>query len=277
MVVRTWGSGSVARQISSRSACGNPATDVELAVLELARAHGRRHRRRSQPRLDREGPLPGQRLVQALPERVDVEHARVRLLAAEDLRREVRERPDVAGRGQRFPRLSHGDAEVDELDPAPGREDDVRGLDVAVEDAGGVRVLERGGEGREGGERLRDGEGAALQALLERLAVRELHGQVRQPEAGIQADGHDAHDGGVGERAQRLRLAHEPHARLAVRRGLEDLEGRDHAVAHARSARERRRPSRLRRGGSSITQSPTRSPVLSTDVPSSGSLRGRGR
>src|SRR6185503_3625110 len=59
-------------------------------------------------------------------------------------------------------------------------------------------------------------------------------GQVGKTEAGILPYGHDAHDGRMAERAQGLRLADEPHARLAVRGGLEDLERRDHAVAHHR-------------------------------------------
>jgi hypothetical protein len=138
----------------------------------------------------------------------------------------------VAGGGQRFPGLRHGDAEVHQLHSAARGQDDVRGLHVAVEDAGGVGVLERGGEGREGGKRLRDRQGPALQPRLQGLAVRQLHGQVGKPEDGILPHGHDAHDGRVAERAQGLRFADEPHARFAVRGGLEDLERRDHAVAH---------------------------------------------
>ena len=168
---------------SPRAAPAGTPRRCRAAVLELARADGRRHRGRGQPGRHREGPRAGQRLVQALPERVDVDRPAGPAFSPRKISgRQVRERAHVAGRGERLPRLRHGDAEVHELHPAAAAEDDVRGLDVAVEDAGRVRVLERGGEGREGGERLRQGQRAALQPRLQGLAVRELHGQVGQPE-----------------------------------------------------------------------------------------------
>ena len=208
--------------------------DVETAVLELLGPHRRRHRRRREPGLHRERALGGERLVEALPERVDVDRARVRPLAAEDLRRQVRKGPHVSGGGERAPGLSHRDAEVHELHSATAAQDDVGRLDVAVEDPRGVRVLEGGGERRECGQRLREGERAPLQTRLERLAMRQLHGQVGQPPHGVLADGHHAHDGGMAERAQRLRLAHEPRARLRVGVGLEHLERGHHAVTEHR-------------------------------------------
>ena len=97
------------------------------------------------------------------------------------------------------------DAEVGDLDLVGVVEDQVGRLDVAVDDAPRVRVVERRGhlaheadhllrlEARALGEHLRDG-----------LAVDELHGEVGQPALLAQVEERD--DPRVGERAGDLRL-----------------------------------------------------------------------
>src|SRR5262249_4285888 len=50
---------------------------------------------------------------------------------------------DVAGEGQAVVTLDLGQAEVGDPETALGVEQQVRGLDVSVEDAPGVRVIER--------------------------------------------------------------------------------------------------------------------------------------
>ncbi len=77
---------------------------------------------------------------------------------------------------------SLGKAEVEHLDLAVGRDLDVRGLEVAVDDALLVRFPERLGDLPRKGERLVDGNRSALQPLGQVLARDELHRQeVRLP------------------------------------------------------------------------------------------------
>src|SRR5262245_63003579 len=65
-------------------------------------------------------------------------------------------------------------AEVEDLDLALGRDADVRGLQVAVNDARFVRGLEAFGDLPAEVDRLVERQRAALQPLLERLALDEL-------------------------------------------------------------------------------------------------------
>src|SRR5581483_6157708 len=86
----------------------------------------------------------GERLPEQGPDRPDV-RGRAGALAAQALGRDVGEGAgDVPGRGQPL-RLAHErEAEVEQLDgdAAAVREEDVRGLDVAVDDAVRVGVRE---------------------------------------------------------------------------------------------------------------------------------------
>ena len=81
----------------------------------------------------------------------------------------------VAGKRQ-LHRL--GQAEVEDLDLALGRDLDVRGLQVPVDDALLVRHLERLGDLRRDAQRVGDGERPGRKALRERFAGDELHDDV---------------------------------------------------------------------------------------------------
>ena len=84
----------------------------------------------------------GEHLVQGQAERVDVAPAVD--LAAEGLGRHVAQgAEDVAGVRQVLLVVGLGQAEVGHPDDAVGVEEQVRGLDVAMDDSLGVRVVER--------------------------------------------------------------------------------------------------------------------------------------
>ena len=151
------------------------------------------HRRRHLPgrqlreharRTARVGQRAGGELVERDPERVDVA-ARGRGVAGRLLRRHVRRGAEHrAGAGdQRVLGLEPGDPEVGEQYPAALRDQHVRRLDVAVDDAGGVGRGERVGEQR--ADRRRDlGEHrAALLDLREQRAAADdsmtMNGGVR--------------------------------------------------------------------------------------------------
>ena len=93
------------------------------------------------------------------------------------LGREVLHRAhDLTGRGERHLVGDARDAEVGDLHPAVGRDEQVAGLDVAVHEPGGVRGLERGGRLRDDVEHLVGGEHVlALEDRRQRLAGHELH------------------------------------------------------------------------------------------------------
>ena len=94
-----------------------------------------------------------------------------------------------------------------------------------------MRVLERSRQGHEGGQGLGQGHGAPLQPALERLPHRQLHHEVEEAPARVLVEAHHAHDGGMAQGRQRLRLAHEPRARVGLAGGLHHLEGGFHAPA----------------------------------------------
>ena len=140
-----------------------------------------------------EGPPPGDHLVEHHAERPDI-GARVHVLPARLLWRHVirgtDERARFGGervrgavrRGGRRDQLR--EAEVEDLHEAVRTDDHVGGLDVAMDDAGGVR----GGEGR----RHLDGDVDGLgdrqeldEALIERHALDVLHREVAAPVGGL--------------------------------------------------------------------------------------------
>ena len=120
------------------------------------------------------------------------------------------------------------EAEVEELELPRRRHHQIARLDVTVDDAGAVRGAERVGHLDREIERARDGQRAALEADVERLAVDELHGeQVDLAIGGRHAvDVEDGDDVRVVERRGGLRLAHEALAarRVADRRRRQHLE-----------------------------------------------------
>ena len=112
-----------------------------------------------------------------------------------------------------------GEAEVEHLDLPVGRELHVRGLQVAVDDALGVGLLERLGDLLRDLERLLDGDGAARETLLEVLALHELE---RQEGLAVRVlESVDRGDVRVVERGEQLRLALEAGEALGVLRHLE--------------------------------------------------------
>ncbi len=125
----------------------------------------------------------------------------------------------VFRRAERCPGLRHargrhvGDAEVGELAAARGRDHHIGRLDVAVDDAVLLRVVERVGHLR--GDLRRRGERGARQLaqhLLQRASLEQLHRDVGH--AGVLADVEDGDDIRMVEAAGRARFAQEALAHL---------------------------------------------------------------
>ena len=154
IVGRAAGSGSVAAATASRSAWGNAGGQLEPRLLQLAHADRGGGGGGREAGVHRVRARAGERLVQQQPEGVHVDAAGIRHHAAEDLRRQVGEGAHLAGVGHGLARGAGGDAEVDQARRPVVAEDDVRRLQVAVEDAGLVGVVEGGGEGNEGAQGL---------------------------------------------------------------------------------------------------------------------------
>ena len=128
-----------------------------------------------------------------------------------------------------------GDAEVRDLHPALLVEQDVLRLDVAVDDALLVRVLERLADGRHDHQRLLRRQLPRLQQLPQAHAVHKLHQQVIEA-VGL-AEVIDGDDVGMVEPGQGLRLAREPlgKARVFLLLAGQDLER--HKAVEPRLAR----------------------------------------
>jgi hypothetical protein len=167
----------------------------------------------------------GEAQVQHAAER---EHVRARVdrgVGARLLRRHVARGADQdAGLGEGRAALALRDPEIDHLDlidPAAG-EEEVAGLEIAVDDPAGVGGAEGGGDAGGEGDGLAHGEGLALEAGLEVLAVEPLHGQVELARGRL-AVGDVADDAGVRELREQLDLALEPRGAVPVRVG-DDLD-----------------------------------------------------
>ena len=160
-------------------------------------------------------PDPGEHLVQDDAQAVDVGGGRG-LLATRLLRAEVMDRAE--GR----PRQRHlclgdrpGDAEVGDLDPAVGPDQDVARLDVAVDEPAGMS----GGEGLrdagpDPGDLPRVERTAPAQDRREVLPVDQLHDDVRA--ARVLAEVVDGDDVGVAERGRRLGLRAETRREIGI-------------------------------------------------------------
>ena len=172
---------------------------VELGRDALAE-RGRAGRRGGQAR-ERDGggavagerPLPGQRLEQDDAQRVDV-RGDGRGLAARLLRAEVVDRAHRRA-GERQLRLVERarDPEVGDLDPPVAADEDVRRLDVAVDDAADVRGLEGLRRlGRDAGGLARGERPVAAQDRREVLPLDDLHDEIRPGLALAEVEhGHD--------------------------------------------------------------------------------------
>ena len=122
--------------------------------------------------------------------------------------------------------LERGDAEVSDLDHVIVRDHDVLRLDVPVDDAVGVRVLQRLADLRGVVQRLRGAEYTVLRhALFERLALDELHDNILRLAA--VADIVDRNDIRLREHGDRVRLRLKAVFQLGIRRHLiaQDLDG----------------------------------------------------
>ena len=175
----------------------------------------------------RERRAPGEAVKEHAPERVDVGAGVDRADPAGLLGCHVERRPhDHAGRGERILAVVLGDPEVDELGLLDRSVDqhDVRGLDVAVDDAPAVRRPERLGDAPRERDALGDRQPVAPEALGEALAFEPLDREVRLS-LGPDAVREVPHDGRVIEIHQHARLAGEALGvlRLADEVGPEHL------------------------------------------------------
>ena len=167
----------------------------------------------------------GEHLIQHAAGRVQV-GAHVDGLAASLLGREVLRGADHAlGLGHRRSGVVEraGDAEVHDLDHALLGDHDVAGLDVAVDDAHVMRVFERveHAEHHLFGVSLAE-RAVRLDHVTQRLALDELHHQVRQPLRAA-AVGHHGLLAGVVD-VDDVRVVHLRHGvRFAAESGQEDL------------------------------------------------------
>jgi len=167
----------------------------------------------------------GRHFVQHQPEREEV-RSRIDLFAAQLLWRHVGQRTDCAARvGQertgfelrrrrvsmRSARVGLDEAEVENLRSVRGQQD-VGGLDIAVDDAGGMSRLKGVGEGRADLEEGPQVQRALPDSLLQGLTLEQLHDN-KCPAIGRFADVVDRADVGVLQGRHGLRFARESLAR----------------------------------------------------------------
>ncbi len=154
---------------------------------------------------------------------------------------EVPARSPVLGRQLR-------EAEVEHLHRAAAREEDVGRLDVAMQDAFGVRRVERVGDLRRDVEHVPQIERPSRQPPIERLAVEQLHREIEL--AFVLVEAVDRADVRMIERRRGARFAAEALDRFLARRCCPSAGLSARPVGRASCpARDKRRPSRPRQAG----------------------------
>jgi hypothetical protein len=163
-------------------------------------------------------------------------------VAAALLRRHVRGRSSPGGARRLRGRVQLGDAEIEQLHPGDvaRREEEVRGLEIAVDDAARVHRREGGRDAGADAHGLGDAHRPAHETRREVLTLQPLHRDVALP--GVDAPvRHHAHDGRVLEPGQDVDLAFEARTRRRVGRAREldrdGLVGREIARAVDRAHR----------------------------------------
>ena len=169
-------------------------------------------------------------------------------LAASLLGRHVpRATQDRARRRQRIVRGGARDAEIGDVHLPVVVEQEVAGLHVPVDDAGGMRGVERAGGLVEPGDRRVVRHSAFTKTIRKGSAAQVFHDDERRP-VGL-ADVEDRHNVGMGERGGGQGLAREARAELVVRRvavgqhldgddAAQDRIGRTVDVSHATAGHE---------------------------------------
>jgi hypothetical protein len=116
-----------------------------------------------------------------------------------------------------------GEAEVHDADAVVAVDHDVVGLEVAMDEAGGVGGGDPAGGVLEGAQELGPAAGLGAGPGVEALAGDELHGDPDAVDVG--ADVVDGDDVGVGELGEGLGLAQEADLAAAAGSGAQELEG----------------------------------------------------
>ena len=158
--------------------------------------------------------VPGQHLEQHEPRRKDV-GAAIHILTPHLLGRHVARRAHHHSRHRQRRGVVHREraaarqTEVEELD-AVRREEHVRGLEVAVDDAAAVQRGERRENRQSDGGRVGHGERAVAETVGERFAVEQLHAEERL--SLMLADVEELANVGMAHRSRGARFPHEPLA-----------------------------------------------------------------
>ena len=168
-------------------------------------------------RVGLERAAPGQQLEGDAAQRVPVAGGSGGLAAGLFGRHVPGAAEDRAGGRQRIVRRCAGDAEVGDVHVALVVEHEVAGLHVSMDDAGGMRGIERAGGLVEPRDRGGVRDSPAPSPIRQRSAGEVLHDDERRSLVGL-ADVEDRHDVGVGQGGGGQRLTGEACAEVVVRR-----------------------------------------------------------
>ena len=166
--------------------------------------------------LAREWMAPGQQLVKQDAQRPHV-GAVVELVTAGLLGRHVGERSETHAGPREVGELASGQAEVEDLHFVIVGDQNVRRLDVAMDDAELMGMSEAARDLRHDGDGVLDRERSLLHALRQRSALIERHGEEEAAVTGL-ADVEDGADVRMIESRGRARLGEQAPRRLFRRR-----------------------------------------------------------